>query len=141
MTVLIHYPSAMPKRRSPAAPIIVSAIGVKYEPTAFHFRVAQRLAAQTRHFTFIQRQIHVLGSIAVQVVHLQLALARGKIAGRVSVRATPCPAPAIATRSLRAPCRADTGFVGWSVTPGLRWGISLVVQGAHAVNRFFGSQS
>src|SRR5215472_9630455 len=55
MTVLVHYPSAVPKRGSPAAPIIVSPISVEDEPAAFHFRVTQRLAAETRHFTLIQR--------------------------------------------------------------------------------------
>ena len=40
MTMLIHYPSPVPKRGPPAAPIIMSPVGVEYEPAAFHLRIA-----------------------------------------------------------------------------------------------------
>ena len=85
MTPLVHYPRTVPKRRTPAAPVLMSPNGVKYEPAAFHLRVAQLLAAEARHLTLIQRQIHVLRGVSVQVVDVQRALARGKVAGRICV--------------------------------------------------------
>src|SRR5215469_15563866 len=140
MTAFVHYAGTVPERSAPAAPVLMSPNGVKYEPAAFHLGVAQLLAAEARHLPLIQRQIHVLRGIAIQVVDVERALARGKVTGRIGVGAASGPASAVAVGRFLTPGSANTFFVGRAVTPGFGRAIGLVVQCAHTVNRVFRSQ-
>ena len=71
VAVLGHYPCPMPKWRAPATPVIVCPVGVKDEPTAFHLSVTKFGAAEARHLAWIKGQIHVLGRIAIEIVHVE----------------------------------------------------------------------
>ena len=91
MTRWIHDAGAMPEGRAPPAPIFVCPVGVEDEPAALHFRIAEFLAPETRHLLFIQRQIHMLRGIAVQIVNIQGTVTGREIAGRVGIRAAQLP--------------------------------------------------
>ena len=85
MALLVHYPAPVPKGRTPPAPIFMSQVSIEDKPTALHLGVAQLPAAATRHLTLVERKVHVLGGIAVQVIDLQRAVAFWKTSGRKSV--------------------------------------------------------
>ena len=70
MAVLIHHPRSMPERGTPAAPVFVRPVGIKNEPAALHFRVAQLRAAEARHLALVQGQVHVLRRISVEVIDI-----------------------------------------------------------------------
>src|SRR5450756_363723 len=109
----------MPEGRSPATPVFMGAVGVEDKPAPLHLCVSQRGAAVTGHLSRIERQVHMLGGIAVQVVDFKRTVARRKIACRISVGATLRPVAAIASRSLEAARRTDSALVLRAVTPTL----------------------
>ena len=117
MTPFVHYTGTMPKRRPPPAPVVVSPNGVEYEPAAFHLRVAELLAAETRHLTQIERQVHVFRGVAVQIIDFERTSARRKVPGRKGVRAAARPAAAVATRGFRASRGADSRPVRGTIAP------------------------
>jgi hypothetical protein len=49
-------------------------IGIEDEPAALHFRVAKRLAAPARHLIRCDRQVHMLGRIAIEVEYSERAV-------------------------------------------------------------------
>lgn len=67
----IHEPAAVPERRSPPAPILMSPIVVEDEPTAFHLGIAISFAAKAGHLRGIERQVHMFGRIAMQIIDSQ----------------------------------------------------------------------
>ena len=68
MAVLIHHTAAVPEGRPPTAPVRMGVIGVENKPTAFHLRITQLLTAPTGHLAFVQRQVHMLGRIAFEII-------------------------------------------------------------------------
>jgi hypothetical protein len=81
----IHDPAAVPEGGAPATPVLMGPIRVEYEPAPFHFSIAILAATPARHLVFIERQIHMLSSIAVDIVDHQAAVAAGKETSRKSV--------------------------------------------------------
>ena len=131
----VHDPGTVPEGRAPPAPVLVCPEGVEHEPAALHFGVAQRPTAQAGHLRGVQRQVHVLGGIAVQVVHTQRAAALGKRTARIGVRAARRPAPALASGRLLAAGRADPAPIGGPIGPGLVGLAGRVVGRAHPGDR------
>ena len=68
MAVQIHDPAAVPKGRSPTAPIWMGIDRIENEPAALHLRISQLQAAPTRHLTFIKRKVHVFRCVSMQIV-------------------------------------------------------------------------
>ena len=54
-------------------------IGVEDEPAPFHFCDSEFLAPAARHLRRIQRQVHMLGCVAVEIVDIERAIAGRKV--------------------------------------------------------------
>src|SRR5690242_5421673 len=78
VAVLRHDARSMPEGRAPATRVLVRTIGVENEPAALHFSVAQLATAGAGHLVLGQRQVHVLGGVAVEVEDTQRAVALRK---------------------------------------------------------------
>ena len=104
-------PGPVPERSAPPAPVLVRPEVVEGEPAPLHLGHAQLPAAAARHLALVERQVHVLRRVAVQVEDAERAAAPGKGAGRERVRAAPVPAAARATRGLVAGRSADAAPV------------------------------
>ena len=77
----IHDPAAVPEGGPPATPILMGPVAIEDKPAPFHFGVAVLLAASACHLTFIERQVHVLGGISVDIVNHQGTVAVGEVTG------------------------------------------------------------
>ena len=102
-------PAAMPVGRPPAGPVFVRADRVPDEPAALHLGHAKRGGAAARHLVLAQRQVHVLGRVAVDVIGAKRAAALRKRARGVSVRAAAGEAAAIAAGRFGTARGADPG--------------------------------
>jgi hypothetical protein len=137
----IHDPAAVPVGRAPAAPVLMRPVAVEDEPAALHLGVAELGAAAARHLVQAQRQVHVLGGVAVEVVDAEPAVTAGEVAGGIGVRAAFRPAAAVAARALVAGGGADALPVGGTVAPGPGRAVGLVVHPAHALDGGVGAQA
>ena len=84
----------VPRVGAPAAVVLVGLVVVEDEPAALHLGDAG--AAAGSEIRFLQRQQHVLGGVAVDVVDAEGADALGEVAGGVGVRAALRPVAAVA---------------------------------------------
>ena len=73
VTLRIHHPAPMPEGCSPPAPIRMGIVRVKNEPAAFHFRIAQLSTSPACHLAFVERQVHMLGSVSMLIVDPEFA--------------------------------------------------------------------
>lgn len=78
MALCVHDAAAMPVWSPPAAPILMSIIRVKNKPAPFHLGISEFEASAARHLSLIQRQVHVLCRVSVEIVHSERAVAIGK---------------------------------------------------------------
>lgn len=132
MAMRIHHLAPMPKRRAPAAPVGMGSIGVEDEPAALHFCDSEFLAPAARHLPEIERQIHMLRCVAVEIIDIERAMAGREVAGGVSVRPAEFPAAAGATRRLETAGRTNAALIFRPITPALGRLKSSIVCGAHA---------
>jgi hypothetical protein len=65
VTVLVHDPGSMPKRRTPPAPILMRSVSIKNEPATLHFGVTQLQTPMAGHLALVDRQIHVFCGISI----------------------------------------------------------------------------
>ena len=65
----VHHPAAMPEGRPPAAPILMSIVSIKNEPTPFHLRITELHTAPTGHLAFAERKVHVLRSVSMKIIN------------------------------------------------------------------------
>src|SRR5581483_10654808 len=133
----VHHSRAVPEGRAPTAPVLVSAIGVEYEPAALHLRIAECRAATAGHLIRCEREVHVLGRVTVEIEHLKGAVTRGEAAGGIGVAATLGPTAAVATRTLEAAGGADLRLIGRAITPALVERVCRVMSAAHPFNTCF----
>ena len=92
MTVCVHHPPTMPERRAPTTPVRMCAVSIEDKPAAFHFRGTQGSTAGARHLRGSERQVHVLGCVAIEIKNTKRAATRGKIPSRIGIRPTLCVA-------------------------------------------------
>ena len=85
MAAGIHDAAAVPVWRAPAAPVFVRTVFVKDEPASLHLGDAQCFAAAACHLIRAERQVHMLSRIAVEVVHVERAMAGRKTARGIGV--------------------------------------------------------
>src|SRR5262249_8040294 len=123
----------MPERGPPTAPILMRSIGIKDEPAALHLGVAQGGAAPAGHLVRRNRQVHVLGRIAVQIENVQWTVAGRKASARVRVTAALSPTAAVAVRILEATGTTGMQLIGRAIAPALVGRMRSVVGLAHAV--------
>src|SRR5436190_21510372 len=89
VTVGVRQPRVVPHQSAPAAVVLMRFAMGENEPTALHLGFSG--AAAAAEFFGREREIHVLGGIAVLVVHDERAHALGERAGGIGVAAALLP--------------------------------------------------
>src|SRR3974390_1606253 len=102
MALRIHHAAAMPEGGAPSTPVRMRIVGIENEPAAFHLGVAQLDAPPACHLALVEGQIHMLGSIAIQIIDAEGAVAARKGSCGKRVRPAARPAPPIAASGLVA---------------------------------------
>ena len=139
VAMCIHHPAAVPIRGSPAAPVFVRIVGIKYKPASFHLRIAQLLTAPTRHLALVKREVHMFSSVSMLIIDAQRTSALWKRPCGERIRSALGPAPAFTPgRFLTGGC-ADSLAVGRTpIGPSLLLAVRSVVSLAHPFNRHVG---
>ena len=117
MAVSIHDFCHVPIGGAPAAPVFMGMKLIENKPATFHFGIAKSFAAAARHLAPVEREIHMLGSVAVLIVDIKGTLAVGKCTARIGVRAATFPVPAITARIFRAVGAALPLLIGGPISP------------------------
>ena len=105
---------------------------VENEPTPLHLRNTERAVGAARHLLGRERQIHVFGGVAVQIVNPERAAAGGESAGRESIRAATGIFAAGAAGGFGAAGGAHALAVDAAITPGPGARFGAIHPGPHA---------